>query len=97
MSWCASAENPGTNLGLKKMIVELISVSEMACPSLLILGKGGVLEMETQKRSWRQFRLFSKTHLPKETGLSLWEAGQTRDEIVNGYPPVATDQQGQQG
>lgn len=33
---------------------------------------------------------------PRKTGLSLWEAGQTRDEIVNGYPPVATDQQGQQ-
>ena len=76
-------------MGLKKMIAELIDVTEMACPSLLILGEGDILEMETQKRPWRQFFSPLKKHLAtgKETGVSLWAAGQTRDETVNGVAP----------
>lgn len=78
--------NSGINLGLKKILVEIITVAEMLCPLLLESREGETLEMKKQRRPWKKFCFSYENHLPacKKVGLPLCEAGQTKEMVVNG-------------
>ena len=43
---------PPINVGLEKILVEIINVAEMVCPFLLELQERETLEMEKQRYPW---------------------------------------------